>query len=91
MCIRDSLGSALVYLFIFIVVMFSAGTNILWFLFGAGAVAVTFPVLWEHFLSDGQKARILAPYDPTTVDPTGLGTVSYTHLDVYQRQPHLCV
>ena len=68
---RD-LGSALVYLFVFIVVMFAAGTNILWFLFGAGAVAAAFPLLWEHFLSEGQKNRILAPYDPS-VDPTGLG------------------
>ena len=70
--ISKDLGSALVYLFIFIVVMFAAGTNLLWFLFGAGVVAAAFPLAWAHFFSQGQKDRILAPYDPT-VDPTGLG------------------
>jgi len=66
------LGSALVYMFIFIIMLFLGGVNIIWFGVAAAAAAVVFPLAWKFFLSDLQKDRILAPYDPT-VDPTGLG------------------
>lgn len=66
------LGSALVYMFIFIIMLFLGGVNIIWFGVAAAAAAVAFPLAWKFFLSDLQKDRILAPYDPT-VDPTGLG------------------
>ncbi len=67
------LGSALIFIAIFIVMCFAGGVRIIWFLIGIGAVAAISPFAWNNFLSDYQKARILAPYFPETVDPTGLG------------------
>lgn len=60
--ISGDLGSALIFLFILILLLFVAGLKLYWFILGiAGAAAVT-PILWEHLLKDYQKNRILAPY-----------------------------
>ena len=67
------LGSALIFIAIFAVMCFAGGVRIIWFLIGIGAVAALAPLAWNSFLSDYQKARIMAPYFPETVDPTGLG------------------
>ena len=69
----SDLGSALIFIAIFIVMCFAGGVRIIWFLLGIGAVAAVSPFAWNNFLSDYQKARIIAPYFPDTVDPTGLG------------------
>ena len=66
-------GSALVFFFIFAAMCFAGSLHLLWFLAGLGAMAAVVPVLWNHFLSDYHRARILAPYFPDQVDPTGLG------------------
>lgn len=66
------LGSALVYMFVFAVMLFLGGVNIIWFGIAAGIAAAAMPFIWNHFLTDLQRDRILAPYDPS-VDPTGLG------------------
>lgn len=70
--ISGDLGSALVYLFIFIVMLFLGGLKFYWFLIGGGAVAAVFPYVWNNLLTGNQKDRILAPYDPS-IDPSGLG------------------
>ena len=67
------LGSALIFIAIFAVMCFAGGVRIIWFLIGIGAVAALAPLAWNNFLSDYHKARIMAPYFPETVDPTGLG------------------
>lgn len=67
------LGSALVFVVIFAVMCFAGGVRIIWFLLGIGCLAAAAPLAWNNFLSDYQKARIMAPYFPETVDPTGLG------------------
>ena len=68
----DDLGSALVYFFVFAVMLFVGGLNLLWFA-GAGAVmAPLLPAIWLYFLNDNQRIRILAPFDKT-IDPEGLG------------------
>ena len=69
----SDLGSALIFIAIFAVMCFAGGVRIIWFLIGIGAVAALAPLAWYSFLSDYQKARIMAPYFPETVDPTGLG------------------
>jgi rod shape determining protein RodA len=49
------------------------------FVLGLGACAAAAPWLWNSFLSDYQKKRILAPYFPKTVDPDGLGVTWQTN------------
>ena len=70
--ISRDVGSALVFLFIFLVVAFVGGIRSWWFLAAFVAAAVAFPLLWKYFFSDNQKLRILVPFDPT-IDPDGTG------------------
>ena len=71
MVVSNDLGSALVFFFIFLILLFAAGLKLYWFLFGAAALAVAVPFAWSNFLTSRQKERILAPYD-STIDPLGL-------------------
>ena len=68
--VTGDLGSALVYMFIFVVMIFGAGVKLHWFAIGIAAVAAVMPFLWTNFLSDNQINRIMAPYNPN-IDPTG--------------------
>lgn len=70
--VSGDLGNALIFFFIFLVMMFAAGLKLYWFLFGAAAMAIVVPLAWNHVLTTVQKERILAPYDPT-IDPSGYG------------------
>ncbi len=70
--ISRDLGSALVFLFIFLVIAYVGGVKAWWFLLGLAAAAAVFPVLWKYFLQDYQKQRILVVFDPT-IDPQGKG------------------
>ena len=70
--ISGDLGNALIFFFIFLVMMYVSGLKLYWFLFGGAAMAVMIPLAWNHVLSVRQKERILAPYDPT-IDPEGYG------------------
>ena len=65
-------GNGLVFLFIFAAMCFAGGLNILWFLAAIALAALATPLLWTRFLSQYQRDRILAPYFPDLVDPTGL-------------------
>ncbi|MEL4105875.1 FtsW/RodA/SpoVE family cell cycle protein [Oscillospiraceae bacterium WX1] len=67
----QDLGSALVYFFILFMMLFIAGLDFRWMIIGGGLLAAFIPLAWNFFLSAYQKARILAPYDPT-IDPSGL-------------------
>ena len=68
----QDLGSALVYFFIFAVMLFVAGVRIYWFIIGLAALAGMVPILWSYFLEDYQKDRILAPFD-SRIDPDNTG------------------
>lgn len=68
--ISSDMGSALVYIFIFITMLWVGGLKLYWFLIGSGAIAAVFPFVWNNFFSERYRQRILAPYDPT-IDPTG--------------------
>jgi len=70
MWVSSDLGSALVFFFIFLMLMFVGGVKLYWFLFGSAALAVVIPFAWDNLLSDRHKERILAPYD-ITIDPQG--------------------
>ena len=70
--VSSDLGSALVFFFIFLVMLFAAGVKVYWFLFGIAGLAVAVPLAWSHLFTKLQKERILAPYD-NTIDPDGYG------------------
>lgn len=77
--ITSDLGSAMIFFFIFAVLLFMAGLKIYWFVLGIAAVAAVIPFAWENFLADYQKNRILAPYIPDVVDPDGYGITWQTN------------
>ena len=66
--VSSDLGSASILLCIFLTMFFVLGVRLYWFALGGAAVAAMVPLLWEYFLKDYQKKRLLAPYDPS-VDP----------------------
>ncbi len=74
----SDLGSALVYLFVFVVMLFAAGLKIYWFLGGIAVLAAASPYIFYNLLTQTQRDRILAPYDPS-VDPSGLGVTWQTN------------
>ena len=76
--ISSDLGSALIYLFMFIVLLFAAGVSLWWFAAGAGALVAIAPLLWNFVLRTDQKDRIMAPYFPS-VDTSGLGILWQTN------------
>jgi rod shape determining protein RodA len=66
--VSSDLGSASILLCIFLTMFFVLGVRLYWFALGAAAISAMVPLLWEYFLKDYQKKRLLAPYDPS-VDP----------------------
>lgn len=70
--ISKDMGSALVYLFIFLTMLFAAGVRIYWFVIGLAGIAAVTPFFWTHVLNQRYRDRILAPYDGN-IDPTGIG------------------
>ena len=70
--VSSDLGSASIILGIFIVMFFALGVRLYWFAAGGAAVAAAIPLLWNYFLKDYQKKRLIAPYDPS-IDPEGWG------------------
>lgn len=73
--VSKDMGSALVFLFIFIVMLFCAGVKLYWFVIALAAAAAVTPFFWTHVLTQHYRDRILCPYDPT-IDPTGV-TIRY--------------
>ncbi len=73
-------GSALVYLFIFIVMIFSAGIKLYWVAGAAAVLALLAPYIWYYFLTDNYRTRILAIFIPSQIDPSGQGVTWQTNL-----------
>lgn len=63
----EDLGVALQYLFIFVIMAFVGGVNLLWFLGAFSAVVVASPFLWR-FLSEDRRSRIWVLFD-ARIDP----------------------
>lgn len=70
--VSSDLGSASILLGIFLAMFFVIGARLYWFAAGGAAVAAAIPLLWNYFLKDYQKQRLIAPYDPS-IDPDGWG------------------
>lgn len=66
------LGSALVYAFIFIVMLYTGGIKLRWFALGAAIIGLLVPVAWKYGLTLKQQDRIMAPFD-SNIDPTHTG------------------
>lgn len=76
--VSSDLGSAAVILCIFLAMFFALGVRLYWFAIGGAAVAAAIPLIWNYFLKDYQKQRLVAPYDPT-IDPSGYGITWQTN------------
>jgi len=72
--VSKDLGSALVYLFILLAMLFIGGLKLRWFALGGAGVAVASPLIWNS-LSDYQRERILAPFVPEQIDPDRQGVL----------------
>ena len=66
---RD-MGSALVFFFVFVIMLFAAGLRFYWFIIGIAGMAAVTPLFWTHVLNQRYRDRILAPFD-ATIDPKG--------------------
>lgn len=66
----DDLGSALIFAFMFIGMMFIAGLKLRYYAMAFGAVIALSPLLWTRFLSAFHRQRILAIYYPESLSKT---------------------
>ncbi len=81
--LTGDLGSALVFMVMTIGMLFLAGVQLRYFAIGAVGVALATPVIWYEFLSDFQKQRFLAVYNPSQLTESTYKTV------IYQQQQGL--
>ncbi len=77
MVLSRDLGVSLIFVFIFIGMAFSGGVSMVWFAVGAGGLAAMAPFIWSYALSDYQKLRIEALFNPD-IDPLGTGVLHQT-------------
>lgn len=72
MVLSKDAGSAIVFLFIFLIMAYLGGVRAWWFAIGILLAALAFPLLWKYFVQDYQKQRILMFFD-SSIDPSGTG------------------
>ena len=65
--LSSDLGVALTYIFIFVVMAFVGGINLMWFVAALGGIVAAAPILWS-LLEDYHKNRILVLFNPS-LDP----------------------
>ncbi len=65
--LTGDLGSALVFMVMFIGLMFISGVQLRYFAMAIAAVCVAAPIIWFEFLADFQKQRFLAVYSPESL------------------------
>ena len=70
--LQGDFGSALVFLFIFIVMIFTAGLSWKYILSGIAAAAAAAPLIWFFILPDYLQNRIKIAFHPE-LDPQGIG------------------
>lgn len=66
--ITDDLGSAMVFAFIFVGMMFVSGVQLRYFAVAIGAAVAFVPLIWTKFLASFHKYRILAIYFPSSLN-----------------------
>lgn len=70
--LQPDLGTAVVFLVIFLMIIFISGVRMRYIISLLGLGIVSIPLVWEYFLRDYQKERILIFLDPSK-DPLGAG------------------
>ena len=65
--ITDDLGSAMVFAFIFVGMMFVSGVQLRYFAVAIGSAVAFVPLIWTKFLATFHKYRILAIYYPSAL------------------------
>jgi len=68
---QGDLGSALVFTFMFAVMLYCAGIRLRWFAIAGGVIAAAVPLLWS-VLKEYQRMRIIYGFRPD-LDPYGYG------------------
>ncbi|MBQ5329216.1 MAG: FtsW/RodA/SpoVE family cell cycle protein [Oscillospiraceae bacterium] len=64
-------GTALIFGFIFLTMLFAAGLSWKYIIAAIPVVAAAIPVVWQYFLTDDQRTRFLAVYFAEYADPLG--------------------
>ncbi len=62
--VSGDMGSALIFIMIFVVMLYAAGLKFRYFALGGALVAAAVPLAWNFVLSSIQKDRILALFKP---------------------------
>lgn len=75
--LTDDLGSAIVFAFIFVGMMFVAGVQMRYFAVAIGGIIAFVPLLWTRFLANFHKRRILAIYYPSALTEDVYETIIY--------------
>lgn len=70
--LQGDMGSALVFVFIFIVLLLCSGLSLRLFGGVIALIGAAMPFAWEFVLRDDQKSRIIAGFNPY-LDPQGVG------------------
>lgn len=70
--IQPDFGTAAVFIFLCVAMLFVAGIGVKYIIAGAAAVAVICPIAWFFLLQDYQKNRIINLFTPEN-DPSGAG------------------
>lgn len=70
--LSGDLGVALVYMGFLVIMLFCAGLSPWYFLGGLGTLVIAFPAIWNYFLKDYQRERIIVGFNPE-LDPMGKG------------------
>ena len=73
---RD-MGVSMIFVFIFIVMAYSGGVNVLWFLAAIAATIGLFPFIWNNVFSEYQRLRFEVLINPD-LDPLGIGARYHT-------------
>ena len=73
--VSEDMGTALVYFGIFAIMLFTGGLKLRWFAIGAALITAATPLIWDNFLSQKQRDRIIAPFAYELVDPSRTGVM----------------
>ena len=69
--LSGDMGVSLIFIFIFVVMIYTGGVSYLWFLGGIALIAVAFPIVWS-MLDEYQQLRIEVLFNPA-LDAAGTG------------------